>query len=215
MKTFKALSVAVLFILTQLTGSAQPCAISCTSNMLIEADKGQEGAIVNIIPASIAGECGRVTYFPASGTFFRIGSHSIIATASTGEKCSFTVTVTDNESPVLSELNLSSERLWPESNRMKKVSVYYTASDNAQDVTSVLSVSSNDITSTTRDWEIVNNHLVRLKSSRLASGEPRIYTIVVTSSDEAGNKTIRTTSIAVSKTMVALKPATGSIGFRN
>ena len=80
MKTFKALSFAVLFILTQLTGSAQPCAISCTSNMLIKADKGQEGAIVNIIPASIAGECGRVTYFPASGTFFRLGSHSVTAT---------------------------------------------------------------------------------------------------------------------------------------
>lgn len=204
MKTFKALSFAILLILTQLTGSAQSCSLSCTSNMVITADNGQEGAIVNIASAGTAGECGMLTYFPASGSFFRIGSHSVSAITSTGEKCSFTVTVTDNESPLLSVVTLSSDKLWPATNRMKQVAVYYSASDNAQDVTSVLSVSSNDITSTFRDWEIVNNHLLRLKSSRLPDGEPRIYTIVVTSSDEAGNKATRTTSIAVSKTMVAL-----------
>lgn len=215
MKSFKAFSFAVLLILIQLTSHAQSCSLSCSSNMVIKADKGQEGAIVNIAPAGTSGECGTVTYFPASGTFFRMGSHSVTVTTSTGEKCSFTVTVTDNESPVLSELNLSLERLWPASNKMKSVAVYYTTSDNAQDVTTVLSVSSNDISSTTRDWEIVNNHLVRLKSSRLANGEPRIYTITVTSSDEAGNTMTRTTSIAVSKTMIALKPETGSMGIRN
>ncbi len=212
---FKALSFAVLLILVQLTGRAQSCSLRCSSNMVIKADIGQEGAIVNIAPASISGECGTVTYFPASGTFFRMGSHSVTVTTSTGEKCSFTVTVTDNESPLLSELKLSEERLWPASNKMKSVSVYYTVSDNAQDVTSVLSVSSNDINSTSRDWEIVNNHLVSLKSSRLANGEPRIYTITVTSSDEAGNTMTRTTSIAVSKTMIALKPEPGSIEVRN
>jgi len=204
MKTFKALSFAVLLILTQPKGHAQACTLSCTSNMVIKTDNGQEGALVNIIPAGTTGECGKVTYFPASGSFFRIGSHSVTATTSTGEKCSFTVTVTDHESPVMSAIKLSAERLWPASNKMKKVTVYYTATDNARDVTSVLSVSSNDITSTTRDWEIINNHLLRLKSSRLASGEPRVYTIVVTSTDEAGNKATRTTSIAVSKTMIAL-----------
>ena len=204
MKPFKALSLVVLLILSQLTGQAQSCAISCSTNMIITADNGQEGAIVKIVPAGTAGECGTVSYFPASGTFFRIGSHSVTVTSSTGEKCSFTVTVTDNESPLLSAVTLSSNRLWPASNRMKNVAVNYTTSDNAQDVTSVLSVSSNDFASNTRDWEIVNNHLVRLKSSRLENGEARIFTIVVTSSDEAGNRTTRTTSIAVSETMVAL-----------
>ncbi len=202
MNMFKALSFAVFILLTQLTSSAQFSTLSCTSNIVIKADNGQEGAIVNI--PSAGSECGVLTYFPVSGSFFRIGSHSVMATSSTGEKFSFTVTVTDNESPQLSELTLSSTRLWPATNRMKRVAVYYTTSDNAQDVTSVLSVSSNDITSIFRDWEIVNNHLLRLKSSRLTSGGPRIYTIVVTSSDEAGNKTTRTTSIAVSKTMVPL-----------
>ena len=87
---------------------------------------------------------------------------------------------------------------------MKKVGVYYTASDNAQNVKSVLTVSSNTET-VVDDWQIVNEHLVRLKASRLPDGEPRIYTITVTATDEAGNKTTRATTIAVSKTMIALK----------
>ena len=215
MKILKALSFAVFFVLIQLTGNAQLCTLNCPPNLLIKTDSGQEGAIVIFSAAGATGECGTVIYSPASGTFFRTGSHSVSATASTGEKCFFTITVTDNEPPVLSELTLSSASLWPASNRMKKVSVSYTVTDNAQEVTSVMSVSSNDMASTTIDWEIINNHMVRLNASRLPNGEPRIYWIAVTSTDEAGNKTTRTTSIAVSKTMTALKPVTGSMGIRN
>jgi hypothetical protein len=171
---------------------------------VIKAPKGQEGVIVTIPPAGILGKCDTITYSPASGTFFRIGSHTVTASISTGPKCSFTITITDNEPPALSAVTLSSKRLWPASNRMKKVAVHYTTSDNAHDVTAVLSVSSNDTASVVKDWEIVDNHLVLLKTSRLSNGEPRIYTIAVTSSDEAGNKTRRTTSIAVSKTMTSL-----------
>ena len=86
---------------------------------------------------------------------------------------------------------------------MKKIGVYYTASDNEEVVGSVVSVSSNDQGAANSDWQIINNHLIRLKAARLSNGEPRIYTITVTSTDNAGNITKRTTSIAVSKTMTA------------
>lgn len=215
MKTLKVLSFAALFILTQLTGHAQSCILRCPSNMLVKADIGQEGAIVFIPAETFGAECGIITYSQASGAFFRIGSHSVIVTSSTGEKCSFTITVTDNESPVLSDLTLSLDRLWPASNRMRKLRVDYIATDNAQEVTSVLSVSSNDTASTTQGWEIINDHVVRLNGSRLANGEPRIYLITVTSTDEAGNTMTRTTSIAVSKTMIAVKPENTSMGVRN
>jgi hypothetical protein len=98
---------------------------------------------------------------------------------------------------------------------MRKVRVAYNVTDNAQEVTSVLSVSSNDMGSPTLDWEIINDHVVRLNGSRLTNGEPRIYLITVTSTDEAGNKMTRTTSIAVSKTMIAMKPESASIGVRD
>ena len=144
-----------------------------------------------------------ISYSPASGSFFRLGSHSIIATTSTGQKCSFTVTVTDNEPPSLSPLILSRKMLWPASNKMKRVRVDFTTSDNAENVKTALSVSSNT-TDGIRDWEIVDDHLLRLKASRLGDGSPRIYMITVTATDKAGNKAIRTTSIAVSKTMTAV-----------
>ena len=203
MKFLKYLSLVAILTLNHVVSNAQNCTLTCPANMLIKADKGQEGAIVNFPSASTSGECGTVIFSPASGTFFRLGSHSITVTSSNGQKCSFTLTVTDNESPVLSPITLSAKKLWPANNKIKKVAVFYTATDNGQNVTSNLSVTSNNTESIAKDFEVVNNHLVRLKASRLPNGEPRIYTITVTSTDEAGNKTTRSTSIAVSKTMVA------------
>jgi len=203
MKFLVAFSLVLVFVLSQTNGNAQNCTLSCPSNIVITADSAKEGTNVSFPTANTMGDCGTITYTPASGSFFRLGSHSIIATNSGGQKCSFTVTVTDNESPVVSELSLSSKRLWPASNKMKKVGVYYTATDNGQDVSSVLTVSSNVEDPSTRDWEVIDNHLVRLKASRLHNGEPRIYTIKVTTTDSAGNKTRRTTSIAVSKTIIS------------
>ncbi len=201
MKFLVKFSFAVVFIFSQKAGNAQTCIITCPSNIVIKADSTHEGAIVRFPGATFLGECGGITYTPASGSFFRLGSQSVIATTSNGQKCSFTVTVTDNESPVLSEVRLSSKRIWPASNKMKKVAVYYTASDNGENVSSQLTVTSNDPESTLADSEVINNHLIRLKASRLPNGEPRIYIITVTSTDIAGNITKRSTSIAVSKTI--------------
>ena len=199
MKIVAGLSFTALLILGYVTGNAQECVVDCPSNSIVKTDAGQEGALV-FFPASTSfGDCGNIRFSKASGSFFRIGSHSVIVTAASGKKCAFTITVTDNESPVLSELTVSTKKTWPSTNRMKKVAVYYTATDNAKDVTSVLSVYSNDTALNNSNWEVVNNHLLRLKASRLANGESRIYTIMVTSTDEAGNRTSRTTSIVVSK----------------
>ncbi len=183
--------------------SAQVCKLVCPANMIVKTDSSREGAIVNFPVTATTGDCGVVTYSRASGSFFRIGSHSMVVTAADGQKCSFTITVADNEPPVLSAVTLSSKRIWPATNKMKRVGVYYTASDNADEVTTVLSVSSNDTESATKDCEVINNHLVRLKAARLPGGEPRIYTITVSTSDMSGNTTRRMTSIVVSKKMVA------------
>lgn len=181
---------------------AQDCVLTCPANIVVKSDKGQDGAIVNYPSATASGNCGAISYAPASGTFFRLGAHSVIASIPSGQKCFFTITVTDNEPPVLSTLTLSRQLLWPASNKLRKVGVYYTTSDNAKEVKTEIAVSSNT-TDGIKDFEIVNNHLVRLKASRLSDGAPRIYSITVTATDEAGNKTMRTTTISVSETMTA------------
>jgi HYR domain len=205
MKVLTIPAFIAVFVLSQLKVNAQSCKLNCPSNIVITAEKGQEGALVSFPPVSNVGigDCGAITYSRPNGSFFRLGSHSVIAMAATGEKCSFTVTVTDNEPPYLSPITLSRTQLWPASNKMKKTVVNYTTSDNGENVKTTISVSSN-ATDGIKDWEIVDDHLLRLKSSRLPDGTVRIYTITVTATDEGGNKTTRTTTIAVSQTMKAV-----------
>jgi hypothetical protein len=166
------------------------------------ADSSKEGAIVNFPKVTTMGECGAITYTPASGSFLRLGSHSVIVSTASGQKCSFTVTVTDNEAPLISGITLSSPTLWPATNKKKKIGVYYSVSDNGQQVSTNLSIDSNDPNN--KDWEVINPHMVVLKASRLPNGEPKIYFITVSAIDVYGNTSRKTTSIAVSKTMEAI-----------
>jgi hypothetical protein len=207
MTSLKTLAIATILLFIQSSTSAQNCTLNCPANMVVKADAGMEGALVSFPAAASLGvnDCGTITYSRPNGSFFRLGSHSIIVTSSTGQKCSFTVTVTDNEPPYLSPLTLSREVIWPASNKMKKVVVTYTATDKSDKVKTSIAVSSNATDGQT-DYEIIDENLIRLKSSRLPDGTPRIYTITVTATDESGNKTSRTTTLAVSRTMKA-KPA--------
>ena len=196
---------AALIMLLGITTYSQNCVITCPENIIVTADPGKEGTTVKLPSLALAADCGNYTYAPASGSFFRLGTHSIIMTTASGQKCSFSVIVTDNEPPVLSPLTLSRKSLWPASNKMKKTKVRFSTSDNGGLVTTAIDVKSN-ATDGIKDWEMIETTgELRLRSSRLPDGSPRIYTITVTATDESGNKTKRTTSIAVSETMVAKK----------
>lgn len=208
MKLFKSLVAIAIVSMFHSGIQAQNCTLTCPANIITKADPGMEGALVSFPAAASLGvaDCGAISYSRANGSFFRLGSHSVIVTSATGQKCSFTVTVTDNEAPMLSPITLSRTQLWPASNKMKKVNVFYTTGDKSENVKTELTVSSN-ATDGIRDWEIIEEKQLRLKASRLADGSPRVYTITVTASDESGNKTTRSTTIAVSNTMTAI-PAT-------
>ena len=203
MKIFKALPAVFCMLLIVQSGYSQNCALTCPDNLVVSATNGQEGAIVNYPAMTAPSGCGTLTYTPASGSFMRLGSHSVIITTTSGQKCSFTVTVTDNEPPVVSPITLSRTVLWPASEKMKKVGVYYTVSDNGEAVKTTVTVTSNAPAGEAPDFEVIDKEEIRLKASRLPDGSPRIYTITVSAVDEAGNKTSRTTTIAVSKTMIA------------
>ena len=196
MKRLALLTAIAAFGIVQVY--AQQCSLTSPANMIVKADKGQEGATVTFPePAALAhGDCGKVNYIPASGSFFRIGSHSIVVTAENGQKSFFTLTVTDNEPPVLSELTLSARRLYPGKNKLKKVGVYYNVSDNAQEVNTEVTVKSNDPAGKV-EWEVIHKHLVRLRSTPLADGGTKVYTITVSCSDASGNITRRSTTVSV------------------
>ena len=197
MKTFTILPLSILFVIISSTGNAQNSTINCPENIIVKADSGKAGTYVTL-PAAAVGSAA-ITYIPASGSFFKIGSTSVIVNSASGQRCSFTVTVTDNEPPTLSPIVLSAKRLWPANGRMRDVSVRYITSDNSTESSCSITVSSNDSDTTTRDWEVIDNRSIRLKALRLRNGMARVYTIIVTCTDAAGNSTRRTTGISVAR----------------
>src|SRR5205807_8571471 len=81
--------------------SATGCSFTCPQNITVNNDAGACGAVVNYPDATSSQDCaaGTVTYSQASGTTFPVGTTTVTATRSTGETCSFHVTVVDSEAP--------------------------------------------------------------------------------------------------------------------
>ena len=79
----------------------------------------------------------------------------------------------------------------------------YTIIDNCGPVTVALSVSSNEPVNgtgdgnTAPDWQIVNEHLVRLRAERAGNGTGRVYTITITATDSAGESSSADVAVSV------------------
>jgi|GEM_PF-1589691 len=199
MKSFLKYLFALPLWLAVSEAGAQGCVLNCPANVVVSSETGKGGAIVQYPKVTGNENCGPVTYTPANGSFFRIGATSVIGTTAAGQKCSFTVTVTDNQAPVLSPLVLSPRKLWPANGKMREVALHYTHSDNAQESTCNVTVASNDQNSGTGTYEVLSPNRVRLLASRLPDGSPRVYTITVTCLDAAGNTARRSTTITVAR----------------
>src|SRR5262249_6776480 len=82
-----------------------PCVLSCPSDIEVNADTGQAGAVVTYTDPSHSGNCGTagtgedgetapiVNCSVASGSFFPVGVTTVVCAAQTGETCTFQVTV--------------------------------------------------------------------------------------------------------------------------
>ena len=82
-----------------------PCQLSATENITVNADAGQAGAIVTYTTPTGTGDCGTpttgadgetipaISCNPPSGSFFAVGSTTVVCTAMTGPAVSFQVTV--------------------------------------------------------------------------------------------------------------------------
>lgn len=75
------------------TVAATPCTLTCPSNITVPADSGQAGAVVTYSTPGSTGNCGQITSNPASGSFFPVGTTTVISVGDTGDACSFQVTV--------------------------------------------------------------------------------------------------------------------------
>lgn len=89
----------------EVTVANAPCVLSTPENITTDADAGQAGAVVTYATPTGTGDCGSTTTGengetipaiscnPLSGSFFPVGSTTVLCTAGTGAAVSFQVTV--------------------------------------------------------------------------------------------------------------------------
>ena len=108
-----------------------------------------------------------------------------------------------NPAPRITNVSANPSALWPPNHKLENVAVAYRIEDNCGPVTVKLNVTSNEPVNATGDgntapdWEVVNDHLVRLRAERAGNGTGRIYTIAITATDSAGQSATATVPVSV------------------
>ena len=103
------------------------------------------------------------------------------------------------------DVALSTNVLWPPNHKMVDVTVEYSTTNNCGAATCSLSVASNEPVNGTgnggsaTDWEIVDEHHIRLRAERAPDRSGRIYTITITCTDSSGNSSSRAVTVTVPK----------------
>jgi uncharacterized repeat protein (TIGR01451 family) len=109
-----------------------------------------------------------------------------------------------NPPPALSAVAATPSVLWPPNHKMVGVALSYEATDECGRPACRLSVSSNEPVQgrcdhTAPDWQVVDEHSVRLRAEDAAGGGRRVYTIEVACTDTAGSETAASTTVPVEK----------------
>ena len=112
-------------------------------------------------------------------------------------------TSVSNPAPVITSASTSKTELWPPNHKFVDVAVAYNIEDNCGPVVTTLSISSNEALEglgdgdTSPDWEVVDDHHVRLRAERAGNGLGRIYVITIVATDSAGQSSSKTLTVRV------------------
>lgn len=194
--------------------------ITCPGARTVNTDNNVCNAIVNDIDPQVSPSTETYTFQlsgatsgsgsgSASGRTFNRGATTVTYTLTNdpSKTCSFIVTVVDAQAPAINGLVPSATSLWPPNHKMKDVLLTYTVSDNCGIDHSQISVSSDEPVQTNEpgdqspDWQIIDDHHIKLRAERLESGNGRTYTITVTSTDINGNQNSNSTTVVVPRSM--------------
>jgi uncharacterized lipoprotein YddW (UPF0748 family) len=111
---------------------------------------------------------------------------------------SYAVNVNDTEAPVISNVSADPAILWEPNHKMRAVTVNYLVTDNCGSANAAIAVSSNEAANGNQpDWQVIDNHHLKLRAERDGNGNGRIYTITITATDASGNVSTQTTAVTV------------------
>lgn len=79
--------------------SIDPCDLACPADITVDNDADYCGAVVNFPAPTTSETCGEVTFTPASGSFFPVGTTTVTVMTTSGSSCTFDVTVNDTQDP--------------------------------------------------------------------------------------------------------------------
>jgi len=148
-----------------------------------------------------------ITFFQEPAGPYSLGDTDVTLTV-TDEKgasdtCETTVTVEDQEAPIITSVTANPNKLWPPNHKMVPVVVAIDATDNCDSVCQIISVESNEPVNglgdgnTAPDWVITGDLTLKLRAERSGTGSGRIYTITVECADSSGNSSTDTATVTV------------------
>jgi len=156
---------------------------------------------------------------PAAGSTFDVGTTEVSCTATDSSlnetTGTFNVTViADTTPPEVLRIDASPNNLSPPNHEMVAVTITVAATDDVDPspTSAIVSVSSNQPIDGTGDgdqspdWEITGPLTLNLRAER-ASGEDRIYSITVATTDAAGNTTTSVVTVMATNSNVLLNRA--------
>lgn len=176
-------------------GPCNPCTLTCPGNINVSNDPGRCGAVVNYPAPTTSGNCGTVTCVPASGSFFSVGTTQVNCTSTSGQSCSFTVTVADTQGPGCS-VTANPSVLTPINHKLVNVTTRVTSTDNCPVTCALTSITSSEADSGLGRSDVPHDiqgatygtcdTLVQLRAERFSTTSDRIYTLTYTVTDGSG-----------------------------
>ncbi len=178
-------------------------------DVTVPTDPGRCTAQASIDNGSFDPDGGSVvlTQFPPGPYPLGATPVTLKATDETGlsDTCTATVTVEDDEPPIIENVTANPDVIWPPNHKMVQVDIGVLASDNCdtEPTCGIVLVTSNELISgpgdgnTAPDWMITGDLTVALRAERSGSGNGRIYTITVECSDTSENSSTETAIVTV------------------
>jgi probable HAF family extracellular repeat protein len=207
----------------EIDDTTPPVILSSPAPLTVSANANCLGVVPNVLAGVVATDnCTPASQLvmaqnPAAGTLLPDGQYTIVVTVTdaSGNSASVGVplTIADTSPPVIQSLTANPAVLSPPNHALIPITVSAAVSDNcdAAPITRIISITCNDDTAP-GDIRITGAMTATLAATKASSGNIRIYSITVQSTDASGNSSTGVVTVSVPKSNGSSGTTTSSIG---